>query len=109
MQVLANTVVNGGGMGQLKREHFSCEECGTFAYIIATCSSCGYTAQEGSELSVPHEISCSSCSDGYIYSGKCSTHNLTGEHYYCDEHSYVSTSSRHTYTCSHGETTKHDS
>lgn len=99
-----------GGGSQQKRETYGCSSCGHFGYILVTWGcSCGYSEKEGS-LSVPHSAgSCTHCDSGYVYSGKCSRHNLSDKHYYCNKHSYTGTNSSHTYTCSHGITGKHDS
>ena len=99
-----------GAMYQMKRETYSCSSCGHMGYILVTYhSGCTPSTTEGS-LSVPHSAgSCGKCDGGYIYSGKCSTHNLSDKHYYCSKHSYVGTDSSHTYNCPHGITGKHDS
>ena len=86
-----------------------CTTCGGWNATLCVCSVCGYTEPIVLDQ---HNMPCSTCNgDGKVDDGVytyCSTHNSSVKHNYCNTHSYVGSSSTHTY-CSHGQTTQHDS
>lgn len=77
---------------------------------IWDCQEKGWMIDSGESLGSNFNIWSGKCmyveGTSYDYSSECTTHKLYDEHYYCTKHSYVGTSSTHTY-CSHGKIDKH--